>query len=210
MKRLIPILLAVFAFAACEKDPDMDKLDNDYLVYTNYDKKADFKQFSTYYIPDSVLVIGDKKDPEYWKGEAAEAIINAYKENLNSKGFTYTDNKDAADLGIQVSYVQSTYYFTDYGQPEWWWNYPGYWDAPYWGNWGGGYYPYVVNYSITTNSFLTEIMNLKAPEGEKQKLPVLWSSFLSGPASYSGKVNQTLVVRAINQSFAQSPYLTNK
>ena len=32
MKRLIPILLAVFAFAACEKDPDMDKLDNDYLV----------------------------------------------------------------------------------------------------------------------------------------------------------------------------------
>lgn len=61
MKRLIPILLAVFAFAACEKDPDMDKLDNDYLVYTNYDKKADFKQFSTYYIPDSVLVIGDKK-----------------------------------------------------------------------------------------------------------------------------------------------------
>lgn len=89
MKRLIPILLAVFAFAACEKDPDMDKLDNDYLVYTNYDKKADFKQFSTYYIPDSVLVIGDKKDPEYWKGEAAEAIINAYKENLNSKGFTY-------------------------------------------------------------------------------------------------------------------------
>jgi hypothetical protein len=53
-------------------------------------------------------------------------------------------------------------------------------------------------------------MNLKAPEGEKQKLPVLWSSFLSGPASYSGKVNQTLVVRAINQSFAQSPYLTNK
>ena len=191
MKRLIPILLAVFAFAACEKD----------------DKKADFKQFSTYYIPDSVLVIGDKKDPEYWKGEAAEAIINAYKENLNSKGFTYTDNKDAADLGIQVSYVQSTYYFTDYGQPEWWWNYPGYWDAP---NWGGWDYPYVVNYSITTNSFLTEIMNLKAPEGEKQKLPVLWSSFLSGPASYSGKVNQTLVVRAINQSFAQSPYLTNK
>ena len=25
MKRLIPILLAVFAFAACEKDPDIDR-----------------------------------------------------------------------------------------------------------------------------------------------------------------------------------------
>ena len=60
MKRLIPILLAVFAFAACEKDPDMDKLDNDYLVYTNYDKKANFKEFTTYYLPDKILVISDK------------------------------------------------------------------------------------------------------------------------------------------------------
>ena len=65
MKRLIPILLAVFAFAACEKDPDMDKLDNDYLVYTNYDKKANFKEFTTYYLPDKILVISDKEEPEY-------------------------------------------------------------------------------------------------------------------------------------------------
>ena len=43
MKKLIPILLAVFALASCEKDPDMGKLDDNYLVYTNYDKKADFQ-----------------------------------------------------------------------------------------------------------------------------------------------------------------------
>ena len=51
MKKFIPLLLAVFAvtLASCEKDPDMDKLDNNYLVYTNYDKKADFKTFETYY-----------------------------------------------------------------------------------------------------------------------------------------------------------------
>jgi len=43
MKKLIPLLLVVLTFAACEKDPDTDKLDNKYLVYTNYDSKADFK-----------------------------------------------------------------------------------------------------------------------------------------------------------------------
>ena len=32
MKKLIPILLAVFALASCEKDPDMGKLDDNYLV----------------------------------------------------------------------------------------------------------------------------------------------------------------------------------
>ena len=42
MKKLIPILLAVFALASCEKDPDMGKLDDNYLVYTNYDKQAKF------------------------------------------------------------------------------------------------------------------------------------------------------------------------
>ena len=50
MKKFIPLLLAVFAiaFVSCEKDPDMDKLDSKYLVYTNYDTKADFKAFETY------------------------------------------------------------------------------------------------------------------------------------------------------------------
>lgn len=69
MKKFIPLLLAVFAvtLASCEKDPDMDKLDNNYLVYTNYDKKADFKTFETYYLPDSILVIGDKKTPNTGK-----------------------------------------------------------------------------------------------------------------------------------------------
>lgn len=45
MKKFIPLLLAVFAiaFVSCEKDPDMDKLDSKYLVYTNYDTKADSK-----------------------------------------------------------------------------------------------------------------------------------------------------------------------
>lgn len=143
MKKFIPLLLAVFAvtLASCEKDPDMDKLDNNYLVYTNYDKKADFKTFETYYLPDSILVIGDKENAEYWKDENAQEILSAYVANMNSRGYIRVDDREEADLGLQVSYVRSTYYFTDYGRPEWWWNYPGYWDAPYWGNWGGWYYP---------------------------------------------------------------------
>ena len=131
MKKFIPLLLAVFAvtLASCEKDPDMDKLDNNYLVYTNYDKKADFKTFETYYLPDSILVIGDKENAEYWKDENAQEILSAYVANMNSRGYIRVDDREEADLGLQVSYVRSTYYFTDYGRPEWWWNYPGYWDA---------------------------------------------------------------------------------
>ena len=210
MKKLILILLAVFALASCEKDPDMDKLDNDYLVYTNYDKKANFKEFHTYYLPDKILVINDKTEPEYLEGEGAQEILAAYKSNMDARGYTMAATKEEADLGVQVSYIKSTYYFTDYGYPQWWWGYPGYWGSGYWGNWGGGwYYPYAVNYSYSTNSFITEIVNLEAPEGAKEKLPVLWTSYMSGLA-YSSSINKTLAVRAVNQAFAQSPYLTNK
>ena len=105
MKKFIPLLLAVFAvtLASCEKDPDMDKLDNNYLVYTNYDKKADFKTFETYYLPDSILVIGDKENAEYWKDENAQEILNAYVTNMNSRGYIRVDDREEADLGLQVA-----------------------------------------------------------------------------------------------------------
>lgn len=89
---------------SCEKDPDMDKLDNEYLVFTSHDTSTKFNDFSTYYIPDSILIIGDKKDPEYWKDENAQIIINAFKTKMNAAGYTAA-NKDEADLGLQVSYV---------------------------------------------------------------------------------------------------------
>ena len=78
MKKLIPLLLAVFALTACEKDADTDKLDNKFVVYTNYDKNANFKQFNTYYLPDSILIIGDKDKQEYWKDANAQKIIDTY------------------------------------------------------------------------------------------------------------------------------------
>ena len=212
MKKLIPILLAVFAFASCEKDPDMGKLDANYLVYTNYDKQANFKSFQTFYLADKILVISDSKEPEYLEGEGAEQILAAYAQNMKAKGYTEADSKETADLGIQVSYIASTYYFTNYSDPEWWWGYPGYWSPGYWGsNWGGGwYYPYAVTYSYSTNSFITEMVNLTAAEGADKKLPIVWSSYLTGFETGSKTINRKLAVEAVNQSFTQSPYLTNK
>ncbi len=86
MKKLIPILLAVFALASCEKDPDMGKLDDNYLVYTNYDKKADFK-VPTFYLAPQILVISDNKEPEYLEGEGAEQILAAYTDNMVARGY---------------------------------------------------------------------------------------------------------------------------
>ena len=211
MKKLIPLLLAVFAFTACEKDADTDKLDNNFVVYTNYDKSADFKLFETYYLPDSILIIGDKDKAEYWSDTNAKKIIDTYIFYMDNCGYIRETNRENADLGLQISYVKNTYVFTDYGYPEWWWGYPGYWGVPYWGNWGGGwYYPYAVNYAYSTGSFLTELLNLKAPQGQSAKLPILWTAYMSGMLSGSTDVNVQLATQAVAQAFSQSAYLNKK
>ena len=207
MKKLIYVLIAVFALTSCREDPDLGDLSSDFLVFTNYDGKADFNRFTRYYMPDSVMVIGDTKDPEYWTGSKAADILKAYEDNMQACGYVRTDDKSEADVGLQISYVQSVAYFVDYRNPYWWNEYPGYWLPGYWGDWGYWYYPYPVVYSYSVGSQLTEMVVLRTSPSADRKLTVVWNSFLSGLLSGSDAFNMELTVRAINQSFVQSPYL---
>ena len=207
MKKLIYVLIAVFALTSCREDPDLGDLSSDFLVFTNYDGKADFNRFTRYYMPDSVMVIGDTKDPEYWTGSKAADILKAYEDNMQACGYVRTDDKSEADVGLQISYVQSVAYFVDYRNPYWWNEYPGYWLPGYWGDWGYWSYPYPVVYSYSVGSLLTEMVDLSTSPSADRKLTVVWNSFLSGLLSGSDAFNMELTVRAINQSFVQSPYL---
>lgn len=212
MKKIFPFLLVVLFLASCQKDPDTSKLDDDFVVFTNHDKNANFKSFSTFYIPDSVLLIGNDKDPKYWTANEADNIITTLVKNMEMRGYARTLERDSADLGVQISYVQSTHYFADYNYdtPYWWWNYPGYWRPGYWGPyWNNWYYPYPVVYSYSVGSLLAEMIDLKDPvtEASETKLPVIWTAYMSGLISGSDQINIQLSVRAIDQAFVQSPYI---
>ena len=176
MKKLIYVLIAVFALTSCREDPDLGDLSSDFLVFTNYDGKADFNRFTRYYMPDSVMVIGDTKDPEYWTGSKAADILKAYEDNMQACGYVRTDDKSEADVGLQISYVQSVAYFVDYRNPYWWNEYPGYWRPGYWGDWGYWYYPYPVVYSYSVGSLLTEMVDLSTSPSADRKLTVVWKS----------------------------------
>ena len=94
-----------------------------------------------------------------------------------------------------------------YSYPYWWDSYPGYWGPGYWGNWGYWYYPYNIVYSYHVGSLLTEMVDLRGPQGQEKKLTVVWNSFMSGLLTGSNTINTALAVQAIDQSFVQSPYL---
>ena len=208
MKKLIPILFVVAAKTACQKEPSLSELDDDYVVFTDYDKSANFDNYLTYYMPDSVLLITDSEKATYWTNDEANYILETFAENMASRGFLLVDTKEEADLGLQVSYCEDVHYFVDYPNSFWWWGYPGYWGPGYWGPyWSTWYYPYPVVYSYSVNSFLAELVDLTDQTGTSKRLNILWDTYMAGLQSSSPRVNRNLVIQAIDQAFVQSPYL---
>lgn len=208
MKKIFPFFLLVLLLASCQKDPDMSKLDDDFVVFTDYSNKTDFKSFTTFYIPDSVMEIGNSQNATFWNSTEADQVISTLEASLKACGYVQVADKDSADLGIQASYITSINYFSNYYDNPYWWNdYPGYnWWYGYWGNnWNGWYYPYPVVYSYSVGSLLVEMVNLKATSDSK--LPVIWTAYMAGLLSGSNDFNMQLATQAIKQAFTQSPYI---
>lgn len=209
MKKILLISAALMLLAACHKEPYPQDGDNQYLVYTSPGKDVNFTQFQTFDIADSLLVIGQSDKPMYSQSNNALALIQAFRTNMEKRGFIYTPSDPDADLGIQLTYVIKTErYVQYYDDPYWWLDYPGYWPSGYWGNWTGFYYPRPVTYTYTTNALLTDIVNLTGEEEAGKPLEILWTSYIGGPAGASLQGDIKRMEAAIDQAFVQSAYLT--
>ena len=134
-------------------------------------------------------------------------IVNTVAGRMNAAGYTRTDDKEAANVGLQLSYVQKVTYFVGYDYPYWWWYYPYYWTPGYWGDWLGWHYPYRVYYGYTAGSLLIEMLDLEADQQSGKKLPVIWDSYIGGLLTSSESLNLQRTVDAVEQAFDQSPYL---
>ena len=73
MRKMLFFACLLLGLSACEKDPDMNQLDADLVVYTDYDKDADFGGYKTYFLPDSILEAGGHR-ATYWKDENAKPM----------------------------------------------------------------------------------------------------------------------------------------
>ena len=202
-KFLIPTLLATtMLMASCQKSPDTDRLDTSYLVYTNYDSGTDFKTFSTYHVIDSILIIGNNEKAAYWNNANSQKIVDAYASKLELAGYQPADDSQSADLVLQLSYVNTTYYFNTFSPGPWWNSYPGYWN---WGGWGW-YYPYSFTYSYSTGSIIGELVDTNSPTPLNDKLTVVWNSYICGLLN-GNNLSLARTLKAIDQAFEQSPYL---
>ena len=210
MKRILFISALVLLAAACHKEPYAQDYDGEYLVFTAPAEDVKFSEYQTFDIVDSVLVIGQTKNPYYSQSNNALALIQQFRTDMEKLGYIYTPSNPEAQLGIQITFVERTErYVQYYDDPYWWLDYPGYWPAGYWGDWHGWYYPRPVTYSYTTNALIGEMVDLKAGK-ENGRLKIIWSAYIGGPASYSISYDVKRMKDSIDQAFEQSPYISRQ
>lgn len=174
-----------------------DELD---IVYSNYDEKYDFKNKGTYSLPDDIVKITGEpgEAPEYVKDVYAQPILQQIEAHMLQLGWTKVTDPEDADVNFLPAAWTSTTVLVSGGYGDYWcWYYPYYCG-------GGWYYPYYSVSSYTTGTFLMNIVDntTESTDGSKG---VVWTSAING--LLTGSYNADRVKKAIDQSFAQSPYL---
>lgn len=205
----------VFVFTSCEKDPDWDDLDYNYIVQTDYKEGTDFDKYSLYSVNDTVYVIGSSNSEDgiekwvYSESARARGMIDQVIKNMNDRGYIVADAAmEKPELTFQLVYIQDMrYYWGYYGS---WWDYWGYWTGSNW-----GYYPYPVVYSYAVGSVIVDMLDnngepIQNPGEHKPRKPVIWNAYATGQLSSSNQFNQEVAEWSINQAFNQSPYLRKK
>jgi hypothetical protein len=205
MKRYSLFVLTLVTLAACRKLPDTSQLSANFVVQTSKEPEANFSSYKSYYISDTIALITTNPNDSLWFDDDAKRLVEAVKTNMNARGYTLVPSSHSApDLGLGITVVKDLNLGVVY--PGWWW---GYWGGCYWGYCGyPPYYPWYgggIVYTVPTGTVILDMIDLKNATSNA-KLYVPWGSVMSGGLGYTGDDIQ-LGVDAIDQSFAQSPYI---
>jgi hypothetical protein len=196
------IFATLFAVSSCTKSPDYGQLSSNFVVATNVDQKVNFSNYKTYYVSDSIATVSTSNTDTIWNDANSKKLVDAVKQNMQSRGFTFVSKGSKPDLGINMVAVKILNVGVAY--PGWGWGYPGYWDPWYWGWYYPYYYPWTITYAVTTGSLGIDMIDLKNVSNSNQKLSAVWTALMGGALGVAANDIDN-GVKSINQAFTQSP-----
>lgn len=198
------IVVILISVMGCQLKPDLGELVQDLVVQTSYDEAVDFGSYLTYSMPTDTLgrVSGTSSDTLIVTNYAKQ-ITAALSNSFNSRGFQRVDKTQDPDLGVAAYIVDDLDVFQSIN----YYNYPGYYYPSYYGYYGSFYYnyPVVQTYAYNTAVLVVELVDLKNKDSQGQ-LKVVWAAYMGDVLNSVDPFAKS--VEAVNQAFAQSPYLT--
>lgn len=208
MKKSLLLLALVGALWSCRKEPNLTQLSDDFLVATQYDRYADFGSYSTYELPTYVALLGNGSNDTMLSNSSANQLLNRIRQNMNARGYTEVQASANPDLAMNV-FAINTQNSGSVVSPGSWWGYPGYYDPYYWGYYDSYYYyPFSYSYTYNTGTLVMELIDLKNDDQNNNRLVVIWNSLANGLLYNYTPSDIQNALTSIDQSFAQSPYLT--
>ncbi len=201
-KHLLFILLPILAITSnsCYNDYGMSTSDYD-VVLTLFDDNANFGQYQTYAILDTVFhITEDGEDSNLLTREFDEDIIQRIESNMLALGFQKQDNPETntPDVVVVVAATASRNFNI------WTW-YPGY-GYPGWGWWGGWYYPWTSVTAYDLGTLLFSIVDTEDLDLEEERYNGVWIAGINGILQ-SSNANLSRLNGQIDQAFMQSGYL---
>ena len=192
------ILMAGIGMMSCSKDPISDLSTEETLVYiTNHDKAANYTQYKTFSIVDSVLVVEN--------GQAGTALTELDRDvliriisNMEKLGYKYVSPKSKPDVGINASWITNTY-LNVVSQPLSSY-YGGYWGG---GGYGYGYPSYYQYYQTSESYWMISMLDFKNPNTADKTFKVVWDAQIRG----AGIGERQYVDTMVDSIFGQSGYL---
>jgi hypothetical protein len=180
------------------------------LVITAYDTAFDFGTVGTFFMPDTIIRVGEDDDENIDRSFDAQIIAKVASE-LEAVGYTrlFDDSNAIPDVFVALGTSTSSFGWWVPGGCYWCY-YPGY---PGYPGWGGGYYPgypwypgYGGGYGGTYETGSLGIVMVDAiTVGDE--IPARWGGVINGLLSSTTSNTVARLNRQIEQAFDQSPYL---
>ena len=191
---IIFIAAAIFILQSCYPGDELTYSDTD-IVATFYDKDADFSNYDTYIMSDTIYTFDDESQSLIPNDDISltnkTTILNGIESNLEDIGFNSTSNPSDADVVIAVVVTSSTWVGGGC--------YYGYWS--YWYPYYSWCYP--VYYTYDTGTIIIAMIDKSVTE----ERPGLWIATINGLLGDANAELQSRINQNIDQAFTQSPYL---
>lgn len=206
------MLVAGTSLTACKDNAINNLSPQDSQVFiTNYDRTANFGQYHTFSLPDSVVVQANNQ-AQTSATATEQQFLTSVANALISRGYTRVTGSQKPDLGVAVIRVNDTY--TGVASTPYSPYLTNLWYGGGYGNGFGGYSPYYPSYysfyQVSDNYWNVQIVDLKnKPPGntttpaDATQLNVVYDAEIRGEGIFdANSADQT-----VNAIFSQSPYL---
>ncbi len=185
---------AVLLIQSCR--PSSNDFVSDFdMVFTTYDTNFSFETRKTYYLSDTVLIIGsDPADPEI--SPLNDRIVSSLAQYMYSAGWERVAAADSAEADLYMLPMISTSTFSSCV-------------VPCWGcvGWGWGFPPTMACSSFSTGSLFVLLADPNNPFNFEDEYPVVWTGVINGLLRGSQENIAQRIEFNISQMFDQSPYL---